>query len=200
MPSKILLNNEGYQPSEADLPCLITYAEKTGGSQFTMTLTANLLLNGSKILMLTAYPMARENFMEQVVGRESDVAYVESVEEFEKNKNAKALILKSGDEDLFLRVAPGLEDINERVVLIKNIEVFDESIFDFVLGFQKVIFSGDIDKCEAKGSIMKSKFRTIVVFSKPKVPLPFQMLELQKYQGYFWGEARKGVVRLENGG
>ncbi len=197
MLNKILLNNEQYESSEADLPCLITYGEKTGGSQFTMTLTSNLFLGGSKILILTAYPMARDNFMEQIQGREGDVAYVESVEQLEQNKDAQAIILKSGDEELFLRVVSGLEDIGERMILVKNIEVFNEKVFSFILGFQKIILSGDIDECEAKDLIMVSKFRTVVAFSKPKVKLPFELPELQKYQGYFWGEARKGVVRLE---
>lgn len=200
MLNKILLNNEEYQPNERDLPCLITYGEKTGGSQFTMTLTANLFLSGSKILILTAYPMARENFMEQTKGREGDVAYVESADQLEQNKDAQVIILKSGDQDLFLGVAPGMGDINERVILVKNIEVFNESIFDFVLDFQKVLLSGDVDKCEARDLIMESKFRTVVAFSEPKVKLPFELPELPKYQGYFWGEARKGAVRLENGG
>lgn len=149
--------------------------------------------------MLTAYPMARENFMEQISGAESKVVYVESIEELKENKTAQAIIFKSGDGDFFLEAAPRLKDLGESVIFIKNIEIFSESVLGFVLSFEKVILSGDIDKCAVKDKLLAAKFNTIVAFSPPEVVLPFEMPPLPKFQGYFWGKSGKGVITLEKG-
>ena len=197
MADKILLNNENYFAGEEDLPCLITYAPKTGGSHFSVTLVTNLFLNGSKILFFTAYPMAKDNFFEQINGMEDRVVYIESVDQLEANKNAQVVILKSGDEKLFLEIAPKLADINERVVLVKNIEVFSDAVFDYCSKLQKVIFSGDIDKCGAKDKIIAKGYKTIVAFSKPEFSLPFKLPALEKYDGYLWSEKKSGLVKVE---
>ncbi len=48
MADKILLNNEDYHIGESDLPCLIHYAPKVGGSHFSVAMVADLFLRGSK--------------------------------------------------------------------------------------------------------------------------------------------------------
>ena len=63
MADTISLNNEVYHIGEDGLPCLIHYAPKTGGSYFSVAMVADLFLRGSKILFLTAYPMAKDNFL-----------------------------------------------------------------------------------------------------------------------------------------
>jgi len=78
MADKILLNNEVYHIGEDGLPCLIHYAPKAGGSHFSVTMVADLFLSGSKILFLTAYPMAKDNFFQQIKGHHSDILNVSS--------------------------------------------------------------------------------------------------------------------------
>lgn len=68
MADKILLKNKEFHFSENELPCLVTYREKSGGSHFTVSLVADLFF--------TAYPMAMDNFLAQIAGNESKVIYV----------------------------------------------------------------------------------------------------------------------------
>lgn len=195
MADTVLLNGEPYHISESDLPCLITYGEKAGGSHFSVTLVADLFLRGSKILFLTAYPMAKDNFLQQIKGSESKTAYI--TDERELDTNAQAIILESGNEKLFFKAIESLPDLNERVILIKNMEVFSDAVFETGLKLQKIILSGDIDKCTAKKQIAGKQYKTIVIFTKPQTPLPVEPPTLKKYTGYLWSDGREGYVRVK---
>src|SRR3989339_1582346 len=115
MTHKILLDDEVFHFSEDGLPCLVHYKEKQGGSQFTVTLVADLFLQGSKILFLTAYPYAKDNFFEQTKGMESKIFFVENKEMLAEAQNYQAIILKSGDGDLYIEALKALPDLSERV-------------------------------------------------------------------------------------
>ncbi len=140
MADQIILNNEVHHIGEDGLPCLIHYAPKAGGSRFTVAMVADLFLRGSKILFLTAYPMAKDNFLQQIKGSESKTAFI--TDEGQLNTDAQAIILESGNEKLFLQAAEKLDDLNERVVLVKNTEVFNDAVFDSFLELQKIILRG----------------------------------------------------------
>jgi hypothetical protein len=195
MSDQILLNNEEYHITEDDLPCLITYAEKAGGSHFSVTMVADLFLKGSKILFLTAYPMAKDNFLEQIKGNESKTTYITDVVQL--NNNVQGIILESGNEKLFLESLKNLTDINERVILIKNMEVFSDAVFDACLNLPKLILSGDINKCSAKKQISEMLFKTTVIFTKPEVKLTNEPPTLEKYTGYLWSEGKEGYVTVK---
>ncbi|PIR46627.1 MAG: hypothetical protein COV07_03085 [Candidatus Vogelbacteria bacterium CG10_big_fil_rev_8_21_14_0_10_45_14] len=198
MADTILLNNEDYHISEDGLPCLIHYAPMAGGSHFSVAMVADLFLHGSKILFLTAYPMTKDNFLQQIKGSESKTAFV--TEESQLNTNAQAIILESGNEQLFLQAVKKLDDLNERVVLVKNMEVFSDAVFDSCLKLQKIILSGDVDKCSAKKQISDKQYKTIVLFSKSETPLKVEPPELEKYKGYLWSDGKEGLVsvKMEN--
>ncbi|MFA6365475.1 MAG: hypothetical protein WCW78_03680 [Candidatus Paceibacterota bacterium] len=196
MPDTILLNGKKYSFDENDLPCLISYAPKTGGSHFTISMMADLFLSGSKILSFTAYSSAKDNFLGQIKGMESKVAYIESINQLEANKEAQAILLKSGDEKLFFEVVSKIKDLKERVVLVKNIETFSGAVFDNCSQFQKVVISGDIDRCKEKNKIIVKKYKTIVVFSRPEFPLAFKVPTLNKYEGYLWNGESGGLCRV----
>jgi len=198
MADQLLLNNEDYHIGEDGLPCLIHYAPKTGGSHFSVAMVADLFLRGSKILFLTAYPMAKDNFLQQIKGEESKTAFI--TDEGQLNTNAQAIILESGNEELFLKAVEKLDDLNERVVLVKNMEIFSDAVFDSCLKLQKIILSGDLDKCSAKKQISSKQYKTIVLFSKSATPLKVEPPELEKYKGYLWSDGKEGLVsvRMEN--
>jgi len=198
MADTISLNNEVYHIGEDGLPCLIHYAPKTGGSYFSVAMVADLFLRGSKILFLTAYPMAKDNFLQQIKGSKSKTTFV--TEESQLNTDAQAIILESGNEKLFLQAVKKLDDLNECVVLVKNMEVFSDAVFDSCLKLQKIILSGDVDKCSAKKQISDKQYKTIVLFSKSETPLKVEPPELEKYTGYLWSNGKEGLVsvRMEN--
>lgn len=194
MADQPLLNNETYRADEHDLPCLIHYLPKTGGSHFSVVLAANLFLSGSKLLMLTAYPMAKDNFLQQVSGKESDVAYV--TDERDLHTNARAVILESGNEQLFLQAIKALDDVDSRVVFIKNIEVFGDETLRSCLNFRKLILSGNLDECALQREIGQKQYTTTVLFNAPKVPLAVAPPKLEQYVGYLWGENEEGFVSV----
>jgi len=194
MVDQIILNNKTYIVNKNDLPCLVNYVEKVGGSHFTVTFISNLFLQGEKILFLTAFPMAKDNFFEQIKDNSEKAIYVTDEKQLDE---AQGIILESGNKELFLKALKMLPDINERIILVKNIEAFSQDIFDDCLDFSNLILSGNIDKSVAKEQIIKKQFNTIITFSKPQIKLPFNVPPLGKYIGYWWSENNKGLVKIE---
>ena len=197
MSDKILLNKDTHSFSESDLPCLVTYAEKSGGSHFTITMVVDLFFQGSKILFLTAYPMAKDNFLQQINDYHSKIAFVNSVYELEKVKDTQVIILESGNEALFIEAVEALTDLEERVILIKNIEVFSKAVFNICLSKEKVILSGNLDECSDKERISHKIYKTIIAFTKPETSLPIEVPVLEKYTGYMVGNNKSGIVQIE---
>jgi hypothetical protein len=194
MINKIHLNNNYFQFTENDLPCLIHYSEGTGSSHFSVTMVADLFLSGSKILFLTAYHMAKDNFIEQVKGRENDVLFVTSRDQLTTNK--QAIIIESGNENLFLEALNSLDDINERIIFIKNFEGFNNNIILSISNKQKLIISGDLDSSPIKNELISKKFKTIIQFSKSSAPLTTDFPNLEKYVGYFWQDQKSGLIQI----
>lgn len=197
MADTILLNKQPYRIKESELPCLVAYREHMGGSHLSVILVASLFLQGSKILFLTAYPMAKENFLQQVGPDHSKIAFVNSLSELHEAKNTQAIILKSGNEALFLEIAKSLPDLHERVILVKNIEVFSEKTFEICLNLEKVILSGNIDTCVAKEKISQHNFKTIIAFKQPTTSLPIAVPVLEKWTGYLLNDTRSGIVAIQ---
>lgn len=197
MNNKIILNEVEYLVTENDLPCLVTYREKAGGSHLTITIVADLFSTGSKILFLTAFPMAKDNFLKQVGGDNTNIAMVNSVSELEASGDKQVILLESGNESLFLEAVKLLPDLSERVVLVKNIEAFSADIFHACLGFNNIILSGNLDACVAKEEIIKKSFRSIIVFNKTDIPLSIEVPELEKWSGYFLGENAQGIIKIK---
>jgi len=197
MKNNILLNDNVLHFNEKDLPCLVTYAEKTGGSHFSITMVVDLFTSGSKILFLTAYPMAKDNFFEQIGSENSNVVYIKSLEELEQAKGKQAIIVESGNEALFLEIVKILPDLQERVVLIKNMEVFSKKVFDTCLDLEKIILSGHIDECIDKERISKKDYETLIAFSKPEISLPIEVPVLEKYNGYMVSKDKSGIVNVK---
>lgn len=61
---------------------------------------------------------------------------------------------------------------------------------------QKIILSGDIDKCQAKEQIMSKPYKTIIAFTKPQTPLPFKLPTLDKYTGYLWQSDKEVIIKV----
>lgn len=196
MIDKIILNGEDYQISEGDLPALVTYGEHMGGSHLSIALVAQLFLSGSKILFLTAYPMAKDKFLEQIGIDNSKVAFVNNISELEGAKNMQAIILDSGNGALFIEVAKVLPDLHERVTLVKNMEEFKEEVFEVCLPLEKLLLSGNIDTCIAKEKISKTNFKTTIAFNQSQTPLSVIVPILEKYTGYLSSGTKSGIIRI----
>lgn len=199
MANKLLLDDKALNFSESDLPCLIDYKEKSGGSHFSVTLIANLFLQGSKLLILTAYPMAKDNFMNQIVGLEAKVKFVKDKNDLREAEKYQVIIIESGNGELFLEALKSLSDIGERVLFVKNVESFKIEFIETILPLNKIILSGDIYQCRNKIKIFAKKFKTVIAFSRPINDIQIDFSKLEKYSGYLKSERQKGVVRVDMG-
>lgn len=197
MIDKIFLDEDDYKITEGGLPALVTYGEHMGGSHLSIALVAQLFLSGSKILFLTAYPMAKEKFLEQIGPDHSKIAFVNNIAELEGAKDAQAIILDSGNGALFVEVAKTLPDLHERVTLIKNMEVFPDAVFDACLSLEKLLLSGNIDTCIAKEKISKMNFKTLIAFNQPEAPLSISVPPLEKYTGYLVSDSKSGIINIK---
>lgn len=198
MLDKILLNWQPYNMTENDLPALITYAKHMGGSHLSIVLIADLFLRGSKIIFLTAYPMARDNFLNQVVIDNPNIANIDSPEELEGAEKAQAIIIESGNATLFLNAIKNLPDLNERIIFIKNIEIFSQEVYDACLESKKLILSGDIDECDFKDKIPNQQFKTIIAFNQPATKINIEIPKLEKWDSYLSSKNQNGILTLEN--
>ena len=194
MPHKILLNGEEHKINKDDLPCLVVYPEKSGGSQLSISLVADLFLRGEKILFITAFPAGKDNFIEQTKDKEEKISYVTDAAGLDPE--AQAIVLESGNEKLLLDALDKLDDVDERIIFIKNIETFNDEVFDRCLKKKNIILSGDLDKCSAKNQIAKTKYKTIIAFSKPAIPLPITLPALEKFIGYLRSEDKEGFIKV----
>ena len=177
MIKKILLNNSELKFTEKDLPILIHGEPGTGSSLFTVSLVSQFYNQGSKILFLSGYQAATDEFKSQVGDIDPD----------------KVEIVQRGREEDFLKVVSSLKDLDERVILIKNVELLSSNAFQAIKDKQKFIISGDIKKCSFKDELINFPFKTTILFSQlENKTLP----SLQKYEGYMRGE-NAGIVKVE---
>lgn len=176
----ILVNDNKIEFKVEDFPMLITGAERTGTSFFSLCLLVSLAETENKVLLFSAYKAAKDEFKKQL-----DV------------KNENAIIAKSGDEKIFLKSIKNIVDISDRIILIKNIENYSYKLFNALKKFDLIIFSGDIDKCQFADDLMKKEFKTKIFFSQSKNFPNKKVKELPKYNGRIISENYNGLITLE---
>jgi hypothetical protein len=175
----ILLDDKKIDFFLNDLPILISGAEKTGSSFFSVCLLVNLVKSGYKVIIFSAHPAAKEEFRNQV-GADLD----------------KALIVESENEDEFIEIIKTIPDLSERVVLIKNIDSYTKKLFDAIKGLKLLVFSGDLDKCQFADDLIHLNFESRIFFSfSEKYPIE-GVKEIPKYFGKIVGERYNGVIKL----
>lgn len=191
--SDLLLNQNSFHLSEANLPCLIHGTEGSGSSFFTIELVRDMFRQGSKLLFFSAYPMAKEQFLQGMEDMTENIEKIFSSENIRQNK--QALLVMKNDPLLFGKVITQISDIHERVILIKNIEQIHTSIITTSLGFEKIIVSGNVDACDSKQKILQKKFMTKIFFS-PSESIPTKHPVLKKYEGYLENLQKEGVIKV----
>jgi hypothetical protein len=175
----IFINNEKIKFTDSDFPILISGAEKTGASFFSVSLLANILNNGYKVLFFSAYQMAKDDFEKQIYSGEDRV-----------------IMIDSGEEQDFIDTINKVADLPERVVLIKNIDNYGRKLFDIAKNLKLVIFSGDIDKCQFSNDLMGKDFSTKIFFSQSE-KYPQDCLDnLPKYCGKIISPKHNGIINL----
>jgi hypothetical protein len=174
---KIFVDKKEFQFTGDNLPMLIHGEDHAGASFYTISLIANLFLQGSKILVLCGYSMAEEQFRKQVGDFRGEVAF------YTKDQISD-----------FLKAVSSLRDIDERIVLLKNVELFDGETANFVSEKKKYIISGDFNKCAFREKVLEKLFATKIFFSPlSEVEIPY----LNKYEGFFISNFLNGITKVE---
>jgi hypothetical protein len=197
MLKKLLLNKKEFHVTVEDLPILIHGKNMTGSSLFTVSLVADLYNQGSKIFFLSGYHMARDEFLEQTNNLCNGIFLTSNTETIPEVQKKRIIFIRKEDPDWFIKVVQVLSDIEERVILVKNIDLFPEEVFDAVVNKSKLIISGDIDKCSYRDKLISKSYSTKILFSKPKVDLGVTLPFLKQYEGYLSSKNETGVVSLQ---
>lgn len=172
---KIILDgNEVPELVPASLPMLIHGKEGSGASLYTIALAAKWFSQGYEILFLCGYPVAQEEF-EKITGTKSD----------------KAKFFTQDRATEFMSELKSQHD--KRIVFIKNMELFDQPVYDAVQAAENLIISGDVSKSSMKEEMLQQEFITRVYFSS----LPGAELSgLNKYEGLVTSGDYKGITKL----
>ena len=160
-----------------------------------MSLIANLALQWSKVLILTWYPEAKEEFYTDTKTIAEETIVVHTLAELKKNTNKQIIVIHDDDEALCLAAIKSLPDINERIIFIKNIEIFHKNLLTTCLKFNKLILSGDLDACVAKANISKKKYTSLLLFSQPKTKLPHTFVPLEQYAWYIRSKNKESYIK-----
>ena len=170
----VLVNKERFNFTENNLPVLIHGEEGSGASFYTIVLIANLFSQGFKILTLCGYHMAEDEFKKQVGDLGDKAVFYTKEKEFE-----------------FL--LSNLEDEDKRIILIKNVELFEDNVISTILKNKNVIISGDLNKCAFKKKILEKSFPIKIFFSKlTEIETPIT----NKYEGFFISDKLQGVTKV----
>lgn len=180
MVKKILLNNKEYTFTEKDLPILIHGAPHAGSSLFTITLTSQFAQQGNKLLFFSGYDAAKDEFKEQI----GNIDFT------------KVKIVTTGEETDLLNTVKETQDVHERIVLLKNIDLLSQKILPVIQNFNKMIISGDVDTCSFNKKLLTISYKTIILFSPLNNSDKIFPDNFQKYEGYMWGK-ENGIVKIE---
>jgi hypothetical protein len=89
-------------------------------------------------------------------------------------------------------------DFSERIIFVKNIELFSEALFDLVLPRDNIILSGNVDECVAKWKITEKHWNSIIAFNQPQVIIPdLERPKLDPWTAHYKGPTGSGVMSIQ---
>ena len=193
-----LLHAWDHQPhfSTQDLPMLLHYQCKQGGSYYSMVLIEHLALQGHKVLLLTWYPQAKEQFLQDTPTLASQTILVDTREDIQTHQDKQLILLRHNDEQLCLQAIKQLKDIDDRIILIKNIELYHKPLITEALNHKKVILSGDLDASKYKKEILAHTYNAVILFSQPKTKIAYTFVPWAQYTGYLRSKKKEGYVAV----
>ena len=193
----ILLNGKPIDFSKQDLPLLIHGGEGTGSSLFSVSIMAQLYKQGAKILFISGYHMARDEFKEQV-GPELDSILIEGEKDIAAAKDKRVIFVPFEQRKLLTKLLAELPDIGDRTIFFKNFDLFDADITEEILENSACIIQGDLTKDTHVLSYIPVHWSTEIYFSQPPEAFSSQVPELEKYTGFMVSEqkGRRGIVSL----
>lgn len=192
---KILLNGKEHHFSDTSLPLLIHAHDGSGGSMFSISAVADLYSQGSKILFLCGFHMARDEFVQQTGA--TDTIHVEKQSDIQSAINKQVIFVSKETPELFTELVRLLPDIDQRVIFFKNFDLLDKSVFESISSMKKLLLMGDLDKCSYSKTILDKSWAEVIYFSTSKEPAGFVLPDLPKYTGYLHSQPQTGLISLD---
>jgi hypothetical protein len=176
--------------TKSDLPMMVHGREHSGASLLSITIGAMLHNAGNKLLVFTAYPMAKEEFLKQI-GQSESVYELTKEDDIMIASQAQTVFVQSGNAELFINAIfhPAFVD---RVVFIKNIEtilipISSESIT------QPFLVSGDLEANQIQKGFIGHQYRTKIFLG----PLTGEQVPiLEKYEAFVKSDAGSFIATL----
>ncbi len=178
----VVVNDQPITLTHEDFPMLISGAPGEGSSYFSIELMVKLFQNGEKVVLFSAFEQAKELFKKEI----GDTT------------NENVSIIESGDDNTFIEELKNIPDLSERIVLFKNIDNYDQKLFDQLKDAKLVIFSGDLDQCQFKDELLKKEFKTKIFFSYPQGVEIENKIELPKYCAQIINDRNTGIITVKN--
>ncbi len=176
----IVVDGNKVQFTQADFPMLISGAPGAGSSYFSIELMVELAKNGEQVVLFSAYEQAKELFRE----------------EMGENIGENVMIIESGDGDSFLKQISTIENIDDRIILFKNIDNYDTGLFTALKDKPLAVFSGDLDACSFKDDLLKKEFKTRIFFSYPEGVEVEKKIDLPKYSAHIISDRFNGLIAV----
>jgi hypothetical protein len=196
MQEEILLDDKPYTFTIDNLPCLIHYEQGTGGSHLSIALFAQLYRQGYKLVFICAYPQGEEKLV-QMLGGYENIAFVNAREDFPGADAKQVVLLDNGNDSLLFDAEQMLPDYEDRIVFVKNIETFPERLIKMLLSHHNIILSGDLDESTASAFILKQHFSSLILFSKPRLPVRIRVPELETWSAYLNSPTKSGIIKIK---
>lgn len=191
---QITLNNESFIFDESYLPCIITWAEKSWASYFSICLVANLIQQWSKVIFFTAFPMAKEELYKQIW---TDKTFeINSDSDLSKIPNDKSIIIQSWNLNLRKKTIQNIENNSDYIIFVKNIEEYDTDIWQLIWENSKIILSWDIDKCKSKDVLLNFSRQSKIIFTEIQNNSERTIPQLNKYESYLLNDKIKWIIKL----
>lgn len=192
----IILDNSPYSLTADDLPALIHGEKHVGASLFALTTLAELYRQGHPVLFIASDIATKNEFITQTscgdnlltIEKETDLIGAETFQ---------ALFLSHKDILLLPSILSTLPDIQERVILLHNIEELPEVTISLLTEHPLSIFSGNLNMCSSKELLLQLKYNAKIFFSPLTNDFRLTLPQLEKYQGYFLGRISQGKIQLK---
>jgi hypothetical protein len=186
-----ILTKEEIKFTKADLPMLIHGKEHSGASLLSITIASLLHKANNKLCIFTAYPMAKEEFLKQIINSDT-VFYLEDEKDFEQALKFQTIIVQSGNAEVFLKLISYSSFERERILFIKNIETINIPIFEFI-SLLLFIVSGDLELNTFQRDFNNYPYNTKILFN----PIAGEIIpSLEKYQAFIKNKSNERIITL----
>ncbi len=192
-----MLDNSPYTLTADDLPALIHGEKHVGASLFTITALAELYRQGHPVLLIASHTDVKNEFI-TLTSCEDNLLTLEKESDLIGAETFQSLFLSHKDILLLPSILSTLPDIQERVILLHNIDELPEVTISLLTEHQLTIFSGDLNMCSSKELLLQLKYHAKIFFSPLTNDFRLTLPQLDKYQGYFLGRISQGKIQLKS--